>query len=422
MGALLVGLENAMSIVNRCKVYESLSLSNIQAGEIGQPLENCKSALQSLYAAILRFLSFAICLYKKNTGSRAISAFLQPERVSSFVKEFRDLEQGVDIEVENWERMHGRTWQKRVEERVLRIDSRVASLWKLSSQEDQCGLLMWISEIPYEEIHYSTKKARTPKTGEWLLDNPKYQEWTGSSASMILWLHGIRKSCPIDNIISFVLPLFYSDEINIAGAGKSKLASKVVDDLRNVLVNHPNDEALAYFYCDRNQDNRQDPTSILRSFVRQLSISRDQNALQPLIEAEYEQRRQKGFPSGKFTFEECAKLVLEYVNIYPQTTLVLDALDECDPGTRKHLIKFFDSLLIESCKPVKIFISSRPDRDIKFRFQGGPNVEIQATDNHQDIAKFVESKIEENSTSFNAFSPTLRDDIVQTLLSKSKGM
>jgi len=162
MGALLVGLENAMSVINRCKVYESLSLLNIQAREIGQPLENFESALQSLYAAILRFLSCAIYLYKKNTGSRAISAFLQPEKVSSFVKEFQDLEQGVDIEVENWERMHGRTWQKKVEERVLRIDSRVTSLWKLSSQEDQCGLLMWISEIPYEEIHYLTKKARTP--------------------------------------------------------------------------------------------------------------------------------------------------------------------------------------------------------------------------------------------------------------------
>jgi ankyrin repeat domain-containing protein 50 len=208
----------------------------------------------------------------------------------------------------------------------------------------------------------------------------------------------------------------------IAGAGKTKLTSKVVDDLRNALANQQNDEALAYFYCDRNQEDRQDPTSILRSFIRQLSVCQSQNALQSLIVAEYELRRQNGFSSGKFTFQECAKFLIDYVNIYPQTTLVLDALDECNPRTRKQLIEVFDSLLTESSKPVKIFISSRPDKDIKSRFQYGPNVGIQATDNHHDIAKFVDSKIEHNSTWFNNFPPALRDEVVQTLLSKSKGM
>jgi hypothetical protein len=207
-----------------------------------------------------------------------------------------------------------------------------------------------------------------------------------------------------------------------AGAGKTKLTSKVIDDHRDGLSKQTNDEALAYFYCDRNQESRQDPTSVLRSFVRQLSVCQQQNALQKLMVAEYEQRRQKGFSSGKLTFQECAKLILDYVNIYPQTTLVLDALDECNPQTRKQLIEVFDSLVTESSKPVKIFISSRPDRDIKTRFQSGPNVGIQATDNHQDIAKFVKSKIDQNSTWFNKFPATLRDEVVQTLLTKSKGM
>jgi ankyrin repeat domain-containing protein 50 len=194
MGALLIGLENVVSIFNRCKVYESLSLLNIQEGQTGQAMENVQSALQSLYAAILRFLSCAARLYQKNTGTRAISAFLQPEKVSDFVKQFQELEQSVDTEVANWERMQGRTWQKKMEDRVLRMDSRVSSLWETSSQKNHCDLLTWISPIAYEEIHNSAKETRTPRTGEWLLDHPKYREWNRSSASMILWLHGIRKS------------------------------------------------------------------------------------------------------------------------------------------------------------------------------------------------------------------------------------
>ena len=196
MGALLVGLESVVAIVNRCKVYESLSLLNIQAGETGQAMENLKSALQSLYAALLRFLSSAIRLYHKNTGLRAIYAFLQPEKVSTAIKEFQNLEQCVETEVGNWERMHDRTWQKRIGDRVVRIDSQIASLWDCSNQKDHCNLLNWISDIAYEEIHNSAKKGRTPKTGEWLLNHPIYREWSESSASMILWLHGIRKSCP----------------------------------------------------------------------------------------------------------------------------------------------------------------------------------------------------------------------------------
>jgi hypothetical protein len=128
MGSLLISLENVVSIINRYKVYESLSLLNIQAGETGQAMENLKFALQSLYAALLRFLSCSISLYQKTIGLRAISAFLHPEKVVIFVEEFQKLEQRVDTEVENWERMHSRTWQKKIGDRVLRIDSRVALL------------------------------------------------------------------------------------------------------------------------------------------------------------------------------------------------------------------------------------------------------------------------------------------------------
>jgi hypothetical protein len=195
-----------------------------------------------------------------------------------------------------------------------------------------------------------------------------------------------------------------------------------VDDLRDGLINQPNDEALAYFYCDRNQEDRQDPTSIIRSYVRQLSVCHQNNAIQSLMVMEYEQRRQKGFPSGKFTFEECAKLVQDYVNIFPRTTLVLDALDECYPKSRRKLIDFFDSLLKQSSKPVKIFVSSRPDGNIKSRLQYGSNVEIQATDSHNDIAKFVKSRLEHNSVWCNNFPSTLRDEVAQTLLHKSNGM
>lgn len=193
--------------------------------------------------------------------------------------------------------------------------------------------------------------------------------------------------------------------------------------MSGALGNVRNDESLAYFYCDRNQSDRRNPVSVLRSFVRQLSASDSQDAIQPSLVRLYTEKEKKGFASNEISIEESEKIILELVNIYPQTTLVLDALDECDRRTRGRLIKVLDGLLEQSSKPIKIFISSRPDQDIKDRFDGGPNVGIKATDNQGDISTFVDDKIEKSPKKWqNKISADLRQDIRKTLVEKSNGM
>lgn len=197
----------------------------------------------------------------------------------------------------------------------------------------------------------------------------------------------------------------------------------VIDHLLHRLDNRPNHEALAYFYCDRNNRDRREPISILRSFVRQLSTAQRGNAIQPPLLQLYSQKQRTGFASGKPTMRESEELLLQLIEIYPQTTLVLDALDECDRQTRTKLIEVFDNLLEKSTRPVKIFISSRPEPDIKHRFECGPNVGIQATDNQDDISRFVSAEIDKHEKSRRRkLSTGLREEVVQTLLEKSQGM
>ena len=76
----------------------------------------------------------------------------------------------------------------------------------------------------------------------------------------------------------------------------------------------------------------------------------------------------------------------------------------------------------KSSNLVKIFISSRPDLDIKHRFSGGPNMEIRATDNEKDIAMFVDDKIKDKKEWYCKISSELRELIFETLMSKSNGM
>lgn len=205
----------------------------------------------------------------------------------------------------------------------------------------------------------------------------------------------------------------------IAGTGKTYLTSRVIDEIRDALKSNLNHEGLAFFYCNRNEIERKEPLSVLRSFVRQLStIANDVDSIQRNLRQLHIQTRQK---ASELSMDICRDLLLEFINLYPKTTLVLDALDECDERKRGALIETFDYFLHHASRPVKIFISSRPDGDIKERFNSGANIEIQATDNHDDIATFVESEITKHRR-WEKISPELQKEIVKTLRMRSQGM
>lgn len=201
--------------------------------------------------------------------------------------------------------------------------------------------------------------------------------------------------------------------------------SHVVDDLRLRLSSNPSDEALSYFYCDRNRTDYQTPTSILSSFVRQLSISRDGQLVQKSTVLLYDKKKATGFASNQLSLEECQDQLRELTEIYPQTTLILDALDECDKSTRVGLVNFLIELVKRSSRLVKIFIASRPDQDLRIEFESGLNVEIRADDNIKDIDKYVEDTITStNSPPYwrRGISTELRESICQALVSRSDGM
>ena len=137
----------------------------------------------------------------------------------------------------------------------------------------------------------------------------------------------------------------------------------------------------------------------------------------------YKQKRQTGFASRRLTIEESESVLAELVQIYPLVTLVVDALDECERNSRLEFMDILDKLIAESSKPVKILISSRRDKDIKRHFESGPNLEIGATNNRDDIAMFVNQETTANAKRWQTeISPELKNLICNTLVEKSAGM
>jgi hypothetical protein len=52
--------------------------------------------------------------------------------------------------------------------------------------------------------------------------------------------------------------------------------------------------------------------------------------LQPSLVRIWQNKKRSGFVSRYLDEEECEELLHQYINMYPQNTIVLDALDECN--------------------------------------------------------------------------------------------
>lgn len=204
-----------------------------------------------------------------------------------------------------------------------------------------------------------------------------------------------------------------------AGAGKTKLSSRVID---HVISHLDPREAIAYFYCDRNRPDHRDPASVLRSLVRQLSAS--DVDIHVDIHTLWRQNMRNGFPSEELSFEACSGFLRKLLSGYKKITIALDGLDECDEETRSQLIQFLNGLVQEDSYLVKVFIASRNDQDLWDSFINSANFHIEANHNGDDIRRFVLHSLETTTTTWwrEKLPLQTREAILDTFESKSNGM
>lgn len=209
MGTLLAGVEKITLLIGRCKIYEALYLKKMQfeRDEWESAVQNLMSALVALYATMLCFLARAIRTYNQSVLGQTLGAMLDPREGIGFLEKCLILENEVEREVGNCDRIHNhrvqagsgdqiqklRKFLDDLREPILRIDSRVDDMCEKIKSSERRSILEWISTTPYAENHYFACQGRTRGTGEWLLGHERYREWRESSASMILWLHGDRE-------------------------------------------------------------------------------------------------------------------------------------------------------------------------------------------------------------------------------------
>jgi len=206
-----------------------------------------------------------------------------------------------------------------------------------------------------------------------------------------------------------------------AGTGKTYIASRVID----FFLSDPTPGGFAYFYCNRAEENRRNPEEILNALVQQLAQTPEENKLlKPVVDI-YE-GRQKDQKSSRLSLRESQDLLVKLTDIYPQTNICIDALDEVDHATRLKLLNALKYVVERSTSVVKFFTTARMDTDILINLETFPRVELQPDDNVSDINRFVESSIQsaiDDSRLLHGDVPDdLKVEICNALCFGSKGM
>ncbi|RHZ64367.1 hypothetical protein CDV55_104908 [Aspergillus turcosus] len=224
----------------------------------------------------------------------------------------------------------------------------ILELLEYKNNEQDQKYLDWLSPTNYAIQQSDYIGRRQPGTGEWLLASSAFQSWIERTQETLF--------CP-----------------GIPGAGKTILASVVVDELEARFGND-RDVGIAYIFCsfENRDDQIQNPASLLASLLRQLAQSRVK--MPDSIVALYDKHRLKG---TRPSFNETSKALRLVVQSLPRVFVVIDALDECSRLTISQILdELFD---LQATRNLNLLATSRFIPEIMAKFRDKPTEEIRAT-------------------------------------------
>ena len=150
--------------------------------------------------------------------------------------------------------------------------------------------------------------------------------------------------------------------------------------------------------------------------------------MDPELVSVYDHAQSKGFNAKSIDASSIESLFRRALPTFKATYLVIDALDECEEAEREELVLALKSHTALKSYVLKVFVTSRDEKDLARMFSKTSDFRIDADDTALDIRPFVETKVETYINNGNILggkgnvTPELRKDLVDTLVSKADGM
>jgi hypothetical protein len=186
----------------------------------------------------------------------------------------------------------------------------------------------------------------------------------------------------------------------------------IIDELKGS-VSSP-ESPVAFFYFDYRDQDRQTPTSLLLSLLKQIIATLLE--IPKCVVDSYE-RAQGG--SESLPLRELENMIFDIASGVRRIFLIIDALDECEePTHRKTLLQILGRI----CQifNLHIFITSRQyPHDIKAAFQAHPQIAIHA--HESDLRRYLYQQFE-HSNANDIIDRDFASKVVETLISRAQGM
>lgn len=172
-----------------------------------------------------------------------------------------------------------------------------------------------------------------------------------------------------------------------------------------------------YFYCYFGEKDRQTLLDITKSLLKQLSARCE--GLDPQVVSAFSD-------DTSLTTESSETLFSAALSRFEKVFIVLDALDECSNEERRSIIKLLNrQMQLRGCC-IKIFLTSRPEIDLRHLLQSNLNHHINADDTTKDITPFVtatvESHIADGKLLGGNVTPMLKAYVIKTINENADGM
>lgn len=193
----------------------------------------------------------------------------------------------------------------------------------------------------------------------WLLQSPEWINWLNRPDSdNFLWIHGIP------------------------GAGKTVLASFIIEQIKQY-CNNAAEDGYSYYYC-HSSNNQDEAGPFLRWIVSQ--FCRQAQWIPKLLKELFDQ----GCNPSIAELENVLEAVLRRFHL---CYVIIDAVDESSP--REDLIRVIATITLDKRFPnLKILATSRKDLEIERVFRGiSIAVSMSNPSVERDIREFVKSKL-----------------------------
>jgi hypothetical protein len=256
----------------------------------------------------------------------------------------------------------------------------------------------WIERINPTMDHINALKLRDDHTYGWFLRQKQWQDFLAGSHRLI-WIHGIP------------------------GAGKTILASYIIEQIIAISSKLAVTNSCLYFYCSYRHTDDQ-ASSFLRWIVSQLC--RQLKCVPQEVIQLHEMRTEATMTDLK----KALSILLEQVGL---VYVVIDAIDECNTTSnnqtsdaadmRQDFLGLMKCLLMQpEFARMKIIATSREYTDIQdaLRNLSAP-ISMSNPLVDEDIRKYVNSQLH-SIKSFEHWSPNLLHEVAETLVIGAKGM